>query len=70
MMMIAIIEKRGNSDNNDDISFRGFMLMAEVVGERGHGYFVPAPGIKSPNYHVSHWHIYLRLDCHWSKCLS
>ena len=25
-----------------DRAFRGFMLMAEVNGDRGHGYFVPA----------------------------
>ena len=55
MMMIAVIEKRGNCDNNVDILFRGFMLMAEVVGERGHGYFVPAPGINSLNSLLSHW---------------
>ena len=26
----------------DQRAFRGFMLMAEVNGDRGHGYFVPA----------------------------
>lgn len=25
----------------EDRKFRGFMIMAEVLGERGHGYFVP-----------------------------
>lgn len=26
---------------SEDKKFRGFMIMAEAVGERGHGYFVP-----------------------------
>jgi len=26
----------------DEVIFRGFMIMAEVHGERGHGYFYPA----------------------------
>jgi len=28
-------------------TFRGFMIMAEVHGDRGHGYFVPAPESKN-----------------------
>jgi hypothetical protein len=31
-----------NLEGKKSTTFRGFMIMAEVDGERGHGYFVPA----------------------------